>query len=325
MANTKQLRTRVKSIKNTRKITKAMEMVAASKMKRVIKRALATREYSQTAWEILTKITETHEKAHPLLAIREVKNICLILISPNKGLCGSLNTQLIKKVLVNMDNPINMMINRTWGRKIMPTIDPKKVAIDVIALGKKGAGEMIKNKKNLIASFSDLNEQSMLGDLKPIAKIAIEGYIKKKYDKVIIGYTDFISTVVNKPRLRQVLPISEKDLERQLEELGRGISEKEEMDELKKEIANRFYTFEPDKKNLLKILLPKVVEIQIYQAFLESQAAEFSARMLTMKNASDTASDMIYNFTLQYNQARQAAITSELAEISAGSVALDES
>ena len=324
MANTKQLRGRVKSIKNTRKITKAMEMVAASKMKRIIKRALATREYSQTAWEILTKVTETSEKAHPLLAIREVRNICLVLISPNKGLCGSLNTQLIKKVLSNMENPYDMMINRTWGRKILPTIDPKKVSIDVIAIGKKGAGEMVKGKKNLIASFSDLNEQSMLGDLKPIAKIAMEGYVNKKYDKVIIAYTDFISTVVNKPRLRQVLPISEKDLERQLEELGRGISEKDEMDELKKEISKRFYTFEPDKKNLLKILLPKVVEIQIYQAFLESQAAEFSARMLTMKNASDTASDMIYNFTLQYNQARQAAITSELAEISAGSVALEE-
>lgn len=324
MANTKQLRNRVKSIKNTKKITKAMEMVAASKMKRVIRRALATREYTQTAWEILTKISESVDKVHPLLAIRDVRRICLIIVTSNKGLCGSLNTQLMKKVLYNIENPYNMMINRTWGRKILPTVDPRDAKIDVIAVGKKGLAEIIKTKKNLIASFSEFNDQSMLGDLRPVAKIAMEGYIKKKYDKVIVAYTDFISTVVNKPRLRQVLPISRKDLERQLEELGRGISEKEEMEELKQEIAKKFYTFEPNKEIILKTLLPKVVEVQIYQAFLESQAAEFSARMLTMKNATDTAADMIYNFTLEYNQARQAAITGELAEISAGSIALQE-
>ncbi|MBD3245104.1 MAG: ATP synthase F1 subunit gamma [Candidatus Moranbacteria bacterium] len=324
MSNTKQLKARLKSIKNTKKITKAMEMVAASKMKKVIDRALKTREYTQTAWEILTKISESVETLHPLLKVRPVKRICLILITSNKGLCGGLNTQLTKKVLANIEDPYFMMINRTHGKKILPKIDPKKVDIEIIAVGKKGQEEMVKFNKNLIASFLDLNDRSTIEEINPIAKIAIDGYINKKYDKVIVAYTDFISTVVNKARLRQVLPISRKDLERQLEELGRGISEKEEMEELKKEVQSRFYTFEPNKEEILAMILPKVVQSQVYQSFLESQAAEFSARMLTMKNATDTASDMIENFEFQYNQARQSAITSELAEISAGMAVLND-
>jgi F-type H+-transporting ATPase subunit gamma len=323
MANTKQLRVRLKSIKNTKKITKAMEMVAASKMKKVIGRALCTREYTQTAWEILTKISEAAAKTHPLLAIRNVKRICLILITSNKGLCGGLNSQLLRKVAENLDNPYNMMINRTWGRKIMPKINPSEVVTEVVVIGKKGREEMVRRGRNLVASFTDFNDQSGFYDLRPVAKIAIDGYKEKRYDKVILAYTDFISTAVNKPRLRQVLPVSRKDLERQLEELGRGISEKEEMEELKKEVHERSYLFEPSKEKILKAILPKVVESQIYQAFLEFQAAEFSSRMLTMKNASDTAGDMIYNFSLQYNQARQAAITAELAEISGGMVVLE--
>ena len=317
MANAKQLKTRLKSIKNTKKITKAMEMVAASKMKRIIDRALKTREYTQTAWEIITKITQAVESSNPLLETRKVKNICLIVITSNKGLCGGLNTSLMRKVFENIKNPYNMMINRTGGIKIEPeSVD--KMNLDIISIGKKGEEEIVKAGKNLIASFNGLNDSSRSNDFLPVAKLAIDGYKKKKYDKVIIAYTDFISTVVNKPRLRQVLPISDKDLERQLEELGKGIAYESEMDELRKKVAQRYYTFEPDAESILDNVLPKVVHSQIYQAFLESLASEFSARMLTMKNATDTASDMISSFNFQYNQARQAAITSELAEISAG-------
>ena len=317
MANAKQLKTRLKSIKNTKKITKAMEMVAASKMKRIIDRALKTREYTQTAWEIITKITQAVESSNPLLETRKVKNICLIVITSNKGLCGGLNTSLMRKVFENIKNPYNMMINRTGGIKIEPeSVD--KMNLDIISIGKKGEEEIVKAGKNLIASFNGLNDSSRSNDFLPVAKLAIDGYKKKKYDKVIIAYTDFISTVVNKPRLRQVLPISNKDLERQLEELGKGIAYESEMDELRKKVAQRYYTFEPDAESILDNVLPKVVHSQIYQAFLESLASEFSARMLTMKNATDTASDMISSFNFQYNQARQAAITSELAEISAG-------
>ncbi len=323
MAHSKQLRARLKSIQNTRKITKAMEMIAASKMKRVISHALTTREYSQTAWEILIRITESVETNHPLLDLRDARKICLILITPNKGLCGGLISQLAKKVLSNIKNPYNMMINRIWGEKFLPRIDPDEAEIDIIAVGKKGRDEMLKAGQNLVASFTNLNEQASPRDVNPIAKIAIDGYTERKYDKVIIAYTDFISTVVNKPRLRQVLPISREDLEKQLEELGKGISEREEMEEVKREVGRRYYTFEPNRKRILDMILPKIVAGQIYQAFLESQAAEFSARMLTMKNASETASDMIYNFNLQYNRTRQSAITSELAEISGGMIALE--
>ncbi|MBD3238557.1 MAG: ATP synthase F1 subunit gamma [Candidatus Moranbacteria bacterium] len=324
MSNTKELKARLKSIRNTRKITKAMEMVAASKMKKVINRAIRTREYTQTAWEILTKISESVDKIHPLLMIRPVKKVCLIVFTSNKGLCGGLNNQLLRKVNTNLKNPYNLLINRTHDRKILPKIDPKQAVFEIVTVGKKGEEEMIRLNRNLIAVFNDFNEQSTLSNLKPVAKMAIDGYVAKKYDKVVIAYTDFISTVSNKPRLRQVLPVSRKDLERQLEELGRGVSEEQEMEELKAEVEERYYTFEPNKEKILEMILPKVVESQIYQAFLESQAAEFSARMLTMKNASDTAMDMIKSFEFQYNQARQAAITSELAEISAGMAVLND-
>jgi F-type H+-transporting ATPase subunit gamma len=324
MSNSKQLRARLKSIQNTRKITKAMEMIAASKMKRVISHALVTREYSQTAWEILIRITESVKTHHPLLSLRDSRKICLILITPNKGLCGGLISQLTKKVLFNIKNPYNMMINRIGGKKMLPRIDPSEAKIDIIAVGKKGRDEMIKADQNVIASFTNLNEQTSPQDINPIIKIVIDSYTKKKYDKIIIAYSDFISTVLNKPRLRQILPISREDLEKQLEELGGGISKEEEMEEVKQEVGRRYYTFEPNRKKILNIILPKIVAVQIYQAFLESQAAEFSTRMITMKNASETASDMIYNFNLQYNQTRQAAITSELAEISGGMIALEE-
>ena len=326
MANTKQLKARLKSIKNTKKITKAMEMVAASKMKRAISAAVATREYSFTAWEILTNISEAYNASNPLLDIREVEKICLVLITPNKGLCGSLTSQLMKKVFYNMDNPYSMMINRAWGKRVLPKIDPKKVQIDIITLGKRGSEEILKHpryQKNIIAKYDDLNEHSKLEEIAPIAELVMERYLNKECDKVIIAYTDFISTILHKSRLRQVFPVSRKDLEKQLEELGGKISEKAEMDEVKKELTRNLYTFEPGQDEVLRIILPKVVESQIYQSFLESQAAEFSARMITMKNASDTADDMIKDFNFKYNQARQAAITQELAEISSGMSALE--
>ncbi|MBD3300127.1 MAG: ATP synthase F1 subunit gamma [Candidatus Moranbacteria bacterium] len=322
MAKAKSLKARFKSIQNTRKITKAMEMVAASKMKRVIDRALKTREYTQTAWEILTKTTSSIDIQNPLLDIRKVERICIVMITSNKGLCGGLNSQLVKKVFENVESPYNMMINRTRGIKILPDSNKSDLDVDFISIGKKGRDEIVKAKKNLVASFTDLNDQSGILDLKPVAKMIIDGYEAKKYDKVIVAYTDFISTVVSKPRLRQVLPISTKDLERQLEELGKGIAYESEMDEVKEDVYNRYYTFEPDAEKILEKILPQVVESQIYQAFLESQASEFSARMITMKNASDTAKEMLESLNFQYNQARQAAITAELAEISAGMAVL---
>lgn len=299
-------------------------MVAASKMKKVIQAALATRDYSQAAWEILTNISETYDQSNPLLDIREVKKICLILITPSKGLCGSLTSQLLKKVLQNINNPYDMMINRAWNKKIIPKIHPQSAIIDIVSIGKKGQDQIIKHKKNLIASFNQLNDQSRVDDIKPIAQLVLQGYREKKYDKIIMAYTDFISTTLYKPRLRQVLPISRKDLEKQLEELGEKISEKEEMEEIKEQAQKRIYTFEPSQEEVLGIIIPKVVESQIFQAFLESQASEFSARMITMKNASDAAQEMIHNFSLQYNQARQAAITQELSEISSGMLALEK-
>ncbi len=322
----KELRKRIKSIENIRKITKAMEMVAAAKMKKVIARTVSARSYAEAAWEILINIADSVRRGSPLLRTRPVKKICIVVFSSNKGLCGGLNTQLLKKVIEQIKDPRSLMINRAGKEKIHPTIDPKDVKIDFVAVGRKGAEILIRNKQNVVASFASWNEKSSITEIYPLTDFLIKSYEEAEYDKIVVAYSNFVSVVKNEPKIRQILPLSRQDLEKQLEELGKEkkIAErKEEMAEMREEAKERNYIFEPSKEKVLSIILPRMIESQIYQAFLESQASEFSSRMLTMKNASDVAGEMMHDFSLYYNSLRQAGITSELAEISAGITAME--
>jgi len=314
----KELKNRKDSVGNIRKITKAMEMVAAAKMKKVIARTISARSHAQAAWEILTNIAESIKGGGPLLKVRPVKRICVILITSNKGLCGGLNTQLIKKVLEQVKDPRSIMINRTKGKKIEPTIDPKEAQIDFVAIGKKGNEALARAGQNIIASFPDWNEATKVEEIYPITELIVNSYEKKQYDKIVVAFNDFVSVVKNEPKIRQLLPLSKQDIEKQLSDSAGGL------DETKIEYKEANYLFEPSRKMVLEIILPRMIEGQIYQAFLESQASEFSSRMMTMKNASDVAKDIMEEFDLRYNQARQSGITAELAEISAGAIAMEE-
>ncbi len=295
MAGTKEIKRRIKSIKNTKKITKAMELVAASKMKRAVSNTLASRLYAEYSWEVLTNIASNMEEmTHPLFTEREAKNILLILITSNRGLCGAYNAQVIKKAI--------------------GLLKTEKVNIDIVSVGKKGDNAMRRLGKKVIASFTELSNDLSLREISPISQIAIEEFEKMNYDRVLVGYTDFISALTQKPNIKQVLPVSRtelKDLIDSLEQIknheGEGIKENK-----------TDYLFEGDKDKLIGSLAEKLTKMQIYQMLLESNASEQSSRMMAMKNASEASGEMIDDLTLVFNKARQSNITREISEISAG-------
>ena len=312
--NTKAIKRRIKSVGNTKKITKAMEMVAAAKMRKAVEAALNTRTYAQMAWDLLVNLSKTETTELPLLEIRPVKKLLVILITSNKGLCGSFNSNIIKKTAAQLQDPKNISRHRVDGKDVESS---ESIEVDVIGVGKKGAQFAKKMGFNLVAAYIDFSDTPKLQDIMPIAKTAIEEYQDKKYDKVVVAYTDYKSTILQVAKLRQVLPISQIDLEKMISSVGEP-----EVRSPKSEVELNEYLFEPNKLEVLKIILPRLVETQVYQATLESSASEHSARMMAMRNASDAAEDMIKELNLNFNKARQAGITQEIAEIAGGAAAL---
>jgi len=314
--NTKAIKRRIKSVGSTRKITKAMEMVSAAKMRNAVRAALNTRTYAQMAWDLLVNLSHEKEVKNPLLDVRPVKKLLLILVTSSRGFCGAFNSNIIKKTAEQLKDPRNISRHRLAGKVVEPA---DQVSVDVISIGKKGSDFCKKMNYNLIASYNDFSETPALKDVTDIIKMINADYEAKKYDKVVIAYTDFKSAINQIPKLRQVLPISEVDLEKMISDLD----EAEKSTDVKPEVNLEGYLFEPNKEEVLSIILPRLVETQVYQALLESSASEFSARMVAMRNASDAATDMIKNLNLNYNKARQAGITQEIAEIAGGAAALE--
>ena len=319
--NTKAIKRRIKSVGSTHKITKAMQMISAVKMRKAVDSAINTRTYATLAWDLLVKLSKTKKKELPLLDARQVKKLLIIMITSNRGLCGSFNANIIKKTAEQLNNPINIGRQRVENTFLEPS---SEMIVDVIGIGKKGADFAKKMNYNLIASFSDFSDTPTLNDVLPISRMVIEAYEKKQYDKVV-AYTDFKSTINQVAKFRQVLPISEFDLEKMLLSLGDQEQEKQnkKMTKERAEFELDNYLFEPNQDQVLQIILPKLVETQIYQAVLESSASEHSARMMAMQNASEAASEMIGELNLIYNKARQAGITQEIAEIAGGAAALE--
>ncbi len=308
MAGTKEIKRRISSVKNTKKITKAMELVAASKMKRAISSTLASRLYAEYSWEILTSIAKNVEELnHPLFLEREVDNILLVLITSNRGLCGAYNAQVIKKVitLLKNDNPVGDFAK-------------SNINIDVVCVGKKGDIAMRRLGLNVVASFDELENKISLAKIIPVSKLLIDEFTELRYDKVLVAYTDFVSTLNQKPNIKQILPISRVDLK----ELIDSLEHVKDGEETKSNIQTSTidYLFEGDKEKLIDSLAEKLTRMQIYQMILESNASEQSSRMVAMKNASEASGEMIDDLTLVFNKARQANITREISEISAGMI-----
>lgn len=300
MAGTKEIKQRIKSVKNTKKITKAMELVAASKMKRAVSRALSSRLYASYSWDLLTSLSSRlDEVSHPFFIEQKGGKTLLVLITANGGLCGAYNAQAIKRALATLKEKNSNEI------------------IDIVTVGKKGDVAMRRIGQNIIASFTEVPDNNIsLNDIVPISKLIIDEYKNSNYQYIHVVYTDFISALTQKANLKKLLPISKTEIKELIEEVGRMSKDKE--DQVAEKTTDVPYVFDGDIDKLVELLAEKLVRMQIYQMILESSASEQSSRMLAMKNASEAAGEMIDDLTLVFNKARQAGITQEISEISAG-------
>ncbi len=296
MASTKEIKNRIKSVKNTKKITKAMELVAASKMKRAVSSTLASRLYAEYSWEILTSISgKLEEVTHPFFTENTQGKILIVLITSNRGLCGGYNAQVVKKT-------------------ISKVLSLENEEIEFITIGKKGDGAMRRTGQKVVASFTELPDIISLSDINAIARLISDEYKNGTYKNVYVSYTDFVSALTQIPRIRKLLPVSKKELKKAIQDAG----DQQSREMLDTKINTNQYVFEGDINVLIELLAEKLVKMQIYQMLLESNASEQSSRMVAMKNASDAAGEMIDDLTLVFNKARQASITQEISEISAG-------
>ncbi len=296
MAGTKEIKRRIKSIKNTKKITKAMELVAASKMRRAVAQTLASRLYAGYSWDILTSLsTRLEEITHPFFEERKDGKTLIVLITSNGSLCGGYNSQVIKKTLGMLRENTNV--------------------IDIICIGKKGDAAMRRTGQNIVATFVDLPAILTLRDVTPISNFLISEYKNGTYKDIYVVYTDFISALNQKPKIRKLLPISKEEIKELIETERKEGQENYKGEGEKAEIP---YLIEGDVNNLIETLAEKLTRMQIYQMLLESNASEQSSRMVAMKNASEASGEMIDDLTLVFNKARQSNITREISEISAG-------
>ena len=284
MADIRKVRRRIKGITNIAKITRAMEMIAASKMRRAQERGLAGRPYSEKIQQVIADLAALPEVGHqhPLLQRRPVNRIAVVHITPDRGLCGGLNSNL--------------------NRRLAGFVLEQTAPVSVIAVGRKGRDFAIRYGCDMSAEFIQLGDQPGILDTLPISHIVIDDYSTGAIDMVYLSYAQFISTMVQRPVMQPLLPVE-----------PAVIPKAENVD----------YIYEPGAEAVLGGLLPRFVEMQIYHAILESIASEQSARMVAMRNATDSANELIGDLTLMYNKARQEAITKELLDITGGVVALE--
>lgn len=314
MAQTKEISRRIKSIGNIKKITKAMEMVAAAKMRRAIEAVLRTRTYANLSWETVLNLStavsnQGNQALHPLLTKRpEIKKAAIILITSNRGMCGGYNSAVINKAKDSIKKHSD-------------------VPVEFILVGKKGS--VLYNQNQAVAA--EFAKSDLLSDPKevvPVVSLAMKDFLEGKYDKVFVAYTDFVSAVKQVPRIKQLLPVDINSEEQYLGivadpkvSVNKQLLEEKSKKHIVKESGYE-YLFEPSPEEVLDKMIPRLLEVQVYQAMLEANASEHSARMSAMHQATEAANDMVKELTLFYNKARQAGITAEIAEISAGANAL---
>ncbi|MBM3946487.1 MAG: ATP synthase F1 subunit gamma [SAR202 cluster bacterium] len=283
MPSLRQIRRRIRSVQNTGKLTKAMEMVAAAKMRRAQQAVLATRPYATKMQELLTHLAampvDDPSEVHALLQKRPIQKVEIIQITPDRGMCGALVGNLNRRTLSFMMEGQNQGV--------------------AVTVGRKGRDFMVRLNREVRATFTGLGDRPQLIDTTPISRIVIDDYSSGFCDAVYLTYTEFVNTAVQHPVVRQLLPV-------QPAELPPG------------QLTG--YIYEPPSRDLLSALLPRIVQMQVYQAVLESNASEQSARMVAMRNASDNARELVRELTLQANKARQASITGELLDIIGGSL-----
>ena len=283
MANTRLIRRRIRGVQNTAKITKAMEMIASSKMRKAQERGLAGRAYSEKIKQVIADLAALPqvESVSPLLKKRIVKKICVIHVTPDRGLSGGLDSNL--------------------NRKVAAFIIEQKAPVSLVTVGRRGVDYMRRYGREILAEFNKLGDKPSLLDVLPIAKIVIDDYNHALFDMVYIAYPKFVNTMRQVPVIEQLLPVVPAVLPQTM---------------------SRDYIFEPNAQSVLDVLLPRFVESEVYHIILESIASEQSARMVAMRNATDAAKDLVESLTLAYFKARQESITAELLDIVGGAASI---
>ncbi|MCG6976468.1 MAG: F0F1 ATP synthase subunit gamma [Acidiferrobacterales bacterium] len=286
MASGKEIRTQIKSIKNTQKITSAMQMVAASKMRKAQERMQHARPYAEKIRNVIGHLRLSHpEYRHPFMIEREAKRVGIIVVTTDRGLCGGLNTNALKLAVGEM---------KKWN--------DRGVEVDVCIIGNKGLQFLRRLGANIVAEKTQLGDAVFIEELIGSVKVMLDAYEEGRLDRLFLVYSEFVNTMTQKPVLEQLLPLAGEDDE----------SLKHHWD----------YIYEPDAKQVMGDLLTRYIESQVYHGVSENMASEQSSRMVAMKSATENAGNLIDDLTLRYNKARQAAITQEISEIVGGAAAV---
>lgn len=297
MATTQEIRRRIRSVKNIAQVTRALEAVSASKVRRAQAQVLATRPYAEKSWQVLTHLSAQAApgaRMHPLLTRRpDVKSVGIVLLSGDRGLCGAFNFNIIRTAVDFIEN--------------------RGKPVQLITVGRKGRDLMWRAGYKIVAEFSRLPAAPTAFDITPIARAAIDDFLGGVVDEVFLAYTDFINTLKQKTTVKRLLPIQPGEVETQA--MGEWV------EDVAVETTSE-YLYEPSPNEILDAVLPSFTELQVYQAVLESLASEHSARMMAMRAATENADALVDDLTLSYNKARQQAITREILEIAGGAEAL---
>ena len=290
MPSIRQLRRRIRGVQNTRQITRAMELVASSRLRRAQERVLASRPYAERIRAVISNLATVSgaQELHPLLQVRPVSHAALILFTTSRGLCGSLNSNMVRAA-------VRFILDRG-------------VSVDIIAVGAKGPALLrsVGLSGSVSAQYQDLGNYPNVADILPMSRSIIDGFTAANYDEVYVGYSQFVNLMRQEPTLLRILPISPEDYETE------AASAYHQVD----------YIYEPDPDGVLSTLLPRFIEAQVYRALLESIASEHSARMIAMRNATENAEEILRDLTLTYNKVRQTAITNEVIEIATAARAI---
>jgi F-type H+-transporting ATPase subunit gamma len=297
MASAREMRLRIRSVKNIAQVTRALQAVSRSKVRKAMQAVSQTRPYASKAWQVLTHIAGQpgHQNLHDLLTIRtEIKNAVVIMISGDRGLAGAYNTNILRFTLQQFNN--------------------HPVPVRFITIGRKGRDLMLRRRKPVMAEFSNLPPAPSFTDVSAIGRMAVEEFLEGRADEVYLVYTNFVNMVVQNPTVKKLLPLEFRSSEGRVESTFSH-----------EEGPTPTYIYEPGQAEILDEIVPRFTALQVYQAILESLASEHAARMVAMKNATDNATELAGALQLAYNKVRQQTITNEMLDIAGGAEALSQS
>src|SRR5688572_6447718 len=291
MPSLRDIRRRIRSVRNTAKITKAMELVAASRLRRAQMRVTAARPYSDAMRQLIGDLAALapsgSSSLHPLLVQRSIDTVGVLVVTPDRGLAGPLNTNILRR-----------------ATEAVLEVDEQKLDVEIITVGRKGQDFLVRRGRKLLGTFTGIVDKVTYDDVIPIARVIMDSYMSGVMDRAVLVYPRFVSTLTQRPETVQLLPITSP------------------APEPGARTARLDYIFEPDPISILEQLLPRYVEVQIYQALLETAASFYSAQMVAMRNATDNANDLVESLSLTYNKVRQATITAQVTEIASAAEAM---